>query len=245
MHELPVGLQTVYDDAQELVSLSPEELGAAILACHHGGIVGRLIPAEIARPNNNTQPWPSIYWERIEFAVADAIAWLQRAGLIMRVCTGPPSNVFILTSYGKRLTTVEKIKEFKDASILPPHLLHPKLHQEVQQLFTRGNGEVAVFAAFKAVEVAVRTAAKLSNELLGIKLMRRAFDPTSGALTDMSMEPGERQARSDLFAGAIGTAKNPSSHREVEIGREEAARLIVFASHLLTLIDDVRQQRSD
>jgi hypothetical protein len=41
----------------------------------------------------------------------------------------------------------------------------------------------------------------------------------------------------ELYAGAIGHCKNPTSHREVGIKRAEAARLIVLASHLLEQVD--------
>jgi hypothetical protein len=41
-----------------------------------------------------------------------------------------------------------------------------------------------------------------------------------------------------LFSGAIGHAKNPTSHRHVSLSREEAARLIVFASHLLAVTEE-------
>jgi hypothetical protein len=40
-----------------------------------------------------------------------------------------------------------------------------------------------------------------------------------------------------LFAGAMGHAKNPSSHRDLNIQRMEAVRLIVFASYLLELAE--------
>ena len=48
----------------------------------------------------------------------------------------------------------------------------------------------------KAVEVAVREAAGLSAQDIGTGLMRKAFAPDDGALTDMSAERAER-ARTD------------------------------------------------
>ena len=40
-----------------------------------------------------------------------------------------------------------------------------------------------------------------------------------------------------LFAAAIGHAKNPTSHRDVAMTALEAARLIVFASHLFEIVE--------
>jgi hypothetical protein len=37
--------------------------------------------------------------------------------------------------------------------------------------------------------------------------------------------------------GAIGSYKNPSSHRKMDITRDEAREMIVLASHLLKIVD--------
>ena len=95
----------------------------------------------------------------------------------------------------------------------------------------------AVFEAYKQVEIAVRKAGGYAENDRGTDLMRRAFHVDSGNLTDQNQHTAEKQARSDLFAGAIGSYKNPGSHRDVEITAEEAAELIIFASHLLRIVD--------
>ena len=74
---------------------------------------------------------------------------------------------------------------------------------------------MAAFQAMKAVEVSVRSAAGLGDNLIGVKLMREAFAPETGQLTDTSAEGGERVGRMELFAGAIASYKNPHSHRDV------------------------------
>jgi hypothetical protein len=40
-----------------------------------------------------------------------------------------------------------------------------------------------------------------------------------------------------LLAGAIGSYKNPSSHRRVAISADEARDMIVLASHLLKIVE--------
>jgi class 3 adenylate cyclase len=47
--------------------------------------------------------------------------------------------------------------------------------------------------------------------------MRRAFHPETGPLTDTSRVAAERDAEMALFAGAIGHAKNPPGHRDVDL----------------------------
>lgn len=47
----------------------------------------------------------------------------------------------------------------------------------------------------------------------------------------------EREAMLNLFGGAIGADKNPTSHRDVEMSKVEAARLILFASYLMLIVE--------
>ena len=63
--------------------------------------------------------------------------------------------------------------------------------------------------------------------------MRKAFDVDDGPLTDHEVLKAD--AMSHLFAGAIGHAKNPQSHREKPVRIDVG--LLLFASYLLEIVE--------
>ena len=76
-----------------------------------------------------------------------------------------------------------------------------------------------------------------SEPCIGGRLPRSDFFLTR-PLTDKSVEKSERQARSALFAGAIGSYKNPQSHRDVNLDDpDEVMEIILLANHLLRIVD--------
>lgn len=229
--------------AETLLALEPEELGDVILEAVHTGGPGRRMfsMAEIMDPINHRSDaaWPLHVRPKVVQAVAEAMAWLEHFGLIIEDPTQGPNTTFrTLTRRGSALKTRELAAAYRTAAILPLDLVHPAILEKSLAAFLRGDHDIAVFAAFKAVEVAVRHACGFSDGELGVALMRKAFNSDNGPLRDETVVHSEREAISALFAGAIGAAKNPSSHRELEMSRAEAARLIVLASHMMSIVDD-------
>ncbi len=175
------------------------------------------------------------YYEPAVGAIAEALSWLQTQGLVVRNPV-QPADWYLLTRRGRKLKNRADVAAFQKGRTLPLDLLQPALADKVRHLFLRGDYDVAVHQAFKEVEVAVRKAGQYPDDLVGKQLMRTAFHPDTGALTDKNLVLAEREAEAALFAGAIGHCKNPPSHRDVNLGQQDAARLIIFASYLLDLV---------
>jgi uncharacterized protein (TIGR02391 family) len=167
----------------------------------------------------------------------EAWAWLETSGCLAQL---PRSDTgfFFVTRRGHQLAERSDTAVFTRSQTLPRHLLHPTIEQKVYSSFLRGEYDSAVFEAFKQVEVAIRAAGAYDNTEIGVSLARKAFNTDTGPLTDTTVVNAERQALSDLVAGAIGSYKNPHSHRNVTIAdASEAAEIVILASHLLKIVD--------
>ena len=88
-----------------------------------------------------------------------------------------------------------------------------------------GEYELGALAAMREVEIRVRELSGAGSSLVGVKLMREVFRE-GGKLANPDLDLGERVGVMELFAGAIGTIKNPPSHRQVDYAnRTEASKL--------------------
>ena len=227
-------------DPEILIALEPEELGGMLLQAYADaqGASNFFSPNDVAMSAFRSDPprYLEQYKRSVLLAMAEATQWLEAAGFIMQA-PEQASSYKTLTRRGRRLASAESYAEYRKASLLPRNLLHPEITPVVWTAFIRGDYDTAVFQAFKAVEVAVREVARLTNRDIGVSLMRSAFHPDTGPLRDPKQDPGERQALMELFSGAIGSYKNPHSHRNVIIDAAQAVEMIMLASHLLRIVE--------
>lgn len=237
-------LLTLFPTPSDLLALEPEEFGGVLLEIAPGLMQNGLFNLH----NFSSQlymivgpSYPQGSQRQVELAIAEAVSWLETQGLIIQD-PSQPATCYTLTRRAKSVRTRTDVEVYRKGRILPVELLQPKLADRVWPLFLRGDHDVAVFQAFKEVEVATRrtanaTGAGYPDDLVGVSLMRKAFHPETGPLRDQNRVAGEREAEMHLFSGAIGHVRNPVGHHDVNLSPQEAARLIVFSSHLLQIIE--------
>jgi uncharacterized protein (TIGR02391 family) len=226
-------------DIEALVALEPDELGLHILQ------VLVSWPPHLGSPeikpftNSALQGYgASPKTQEAAQAIREAWAWLEGQALLIQDPMYFGGDMRVLSRKARRLAQDGKARRALIGHRLPKETLHPTIREDVWALYQRGRYDTAVFEAMKAVEVAVRDAAGLQATDIGAPLMRKAFDVHNGSLTDPKAVPAERQALSDLFAGAIGVYKNPHSHRNVALDDpDETAEIILLANHLLRIVD--------
>jgi len=225
-------------DSEILLALEPEELAGIVLE-----YLIALPPSDTDQLNrqnfsssHTVKEYALEYHASLTAAFSEAWMWLEREGLI-GPRPGTDRDWVFVTRRGRQVADRSGVAAYKKANLLPKQLIHGVIAQKVWATFLRGDYDTAVFQAFKEVELAVRNAGGFPNEDLGTDLMRKAFHQETGPLTDQSMPRAEREALAHLFAGAIGSYKNPHSHRAVVIEAEEAVEMIILASHLLNIVD--------
>jgi uncharacterized protein (TIGR02391 family) len=126
------------------------------------------------------------------------------------------------------------------SSFLRDSMLHPTIAKGTLSAMNDGRYDIAVFTVYRALENDVREVCGFEQGEIGVPLMRKAFNPNGGPLKDSRLVAGEQEAMANTFAGAIGSFKNPTSHRLNAFDRfEEAVALVLFGNYLLNQVDEL------
>ena len=225
-------------DAEAVLSLEPVELagiGLELICLAEPGHPSRLHPGSFTS-RDALGKFPEEKHAQIQFAMAEAWNWLVHEGLIAP-SPGDTSGWHFVTRRGKLLRNRASVDTYRNGVTLSKGSLHPQILQCCWPAFLRGEYDTAVFQAFRELEISIRESGHFKAEDYGVDLARRAFHVSSEPLTDLSKPVAEREALASLMAGALGSYKNPHSHRKVQLSADEASETITLASHLLKIIE--------
>jgi uncharacterized protein (TIGR02391 family) len=248
MHSLP----SVIPNADDLLALPVEDLGAILLKIAaakmqtagftYEGVTEITVGSGMAAYRDSG--YPPHKKPQIDDHLARAWNWLERYNLIEPSPGMNGRNGWrVFTDEGRAVAEGKDLAQVRAAMDFPKTLLHPSIREKVWAALARGDLDEAVFAAFKAVEEAVRKSGGFAATDIGIALMRKAFDKNTGSLTELSHPEPEREALAHLFAGAIGSYKNPHSHRTVNLtDLAEAQEQVMLATHLLRIVEARRSK---
>jgi uncharacterized protein (TIGR02391 family) len=231
-------LADVVPNVESPLALRPEELAALILEILNNDPSWGFDPSGLFHELlEGLSPTGERQAVQVPEAVAEAINWLESQGFLAVRPIPANREILFVTRRGRDLPASQDAAAFRNSTLLPANLLHPLIAQRAHAAFIRGEYDTAVLTAFIAVEVAVRKASGLPNDLIGTRLMSVAFHPSGGPLVAAGANTAESEAVRNLFAGAIGHGKNPHSHRDDPVQPEDACQLLMFASYLLRIVD--------
>lgn len=127
----------VIPDAEVLVKLEPEELGAKLLFLlrkrqfardiFHPANLNRELRAESYTPGQQTL-YPREHAEVIDLALIEAWAWLEAQGLVIPAGEPNGGNGWRrLSRRARRFENEEQFAQYAVACLLPKEVLHPKI----------------------------------------------------------------------------------------------------------------------
>lgn len=118
-------------------------------------------------------------------------------------------------------------------------IMHPRVVELVKDRFLSGQYSDALITSLKEINIIVKEKVRIETgkEQDGPSLMRTAFKLDNPIIKLNPLitqsEKDEQQGYCDLFTGAMEALRNPMSHSNIEISKEDAIRKLFFVSMLM------------
>jgi len=148
------------------------------------------------------------------------------------------NDVYYPTKKGFHFPEAEFGKVVERWTITPSAYVHPNVMSKTFELLSMRQFDSAVLQAFRCIEITIRGKCCFSDEDYGVSLIRKAFNPQTGPLTDYSVPVAEREALAHFIAGAYALYKNPCSHKDVKMDFYDAFERIVVASKIMKIVEE-------
>lgn len=120
--------------------------------------------------------------------------------------------------------------------------LHPDIASRVVERFKLQFWDDAVLNAYKTVEERLR-AITGSYDADAMELIKQAFHPNTGMLTDPRLWPSEKEGFHQLFRGAFLAYRNGPAHKFMFTTAEDAYDAILLANRLYVTTDSAYKNR--
>jgi len=142
------------------------------------------------------------------------------------------------TKVGFRFPEREFRQVVKKYAVMPESYVHPIIVKKCFSLLNSGEYESAVIQAFKAIETTTREKIGAPADMFGERLLKKAFNPEDGILTNHNLPRAEKFAFLNYITGAFSFYRNSSSHRDIELDFVSSFDRIAVASDLLKAIEE-------
>jgi uncharacterized protein (TIGR02391 family) len=236
-------LKQVLPNADDLLTLAPEQLGKVMLTLMKKHPPQR--PEGIWLGQNHFycsimisdgNPPYGHQKEAVYLAVMEGLAWLERTGLIAWYIPYQGGEAFFVTARAWELETPADLDSYLRADQLPRALLHPDVLQAALPDFLEGDYDTAVLKAFREIEVRLRDFTGCADPNVKINdLVQSSF--RKGGLPRIPQDVEEQKDLRMLINEAMKWFRNPTVHNSVTMPLEEAVEAIALASYLRRLVD--------
>jgi uncharacterized protein (TIGR02391 family) len=239
---------TAFPNATSFLAASPAALGLVALR--------ELVAMYGPRDRWNVDRLPRFYPEqmmvgdmvngilesaRMRAAAGDAIAWLRSHDLVseLHMPGANPAGSIVPTPLGYEVAAA-----MADGSGAATHairvvdLVPAALRQRVLAPLVAGDYDMAITAAFKAVEVRMRERAGLSTNDFGGRLATKFFQKVAATRLQRADRRGDLSDEERLFEGLFGMYRDRAVHEAPHVdSMEYALEVVVGAAHLLRVVE--------